>query len=47
MVPVFAAEADGVDQGTIKFRKFDYGGDFPDVPHLRGETGNRILESLR
>lgn len=47
VIPVFAAQIEGVNQGTFTFHKFDYGGDFPDMPHVRGDTAEYFIETLR
>lgn len=47
VIPIFAAEIEGFDQGILKFKQVDTKQEFPDVQHKRGAHAELIIETMR
>jgi len=46
VLPIFVAELTGVGNNGPEFSEFKFGVDFPDVPHVRDEGAQEMLDKL-
>lgn len=47
VVPIFAAEIEGINQGALQYKQVDTKQQFPDVPHKRGDYVESVFEEMR